>query len=86
MRSRVFGVRTPPNEDNPGGKATLLAALSDDLVKKGIRAGDLVKAIAPLVDGGGGGSPTMAQAGGKNPAKLDEALEAGRKWLAEKLG
>jgi alanyl-tRNA synthetase len=82
----IFGVRTAPNEDNPAGKATLLAALSDDLVKRGLRAGDLVKAIAPLVDGGGGGSPTMAQAGGKNPAKLDEALEAGRNWLAERLG
>jgi alanyl-tRNA synthetase len=68
-----------------GDKATLLAAMSNDLIKKGLKAGDLVKAIAPLVDGGGGGPPTMAQAGGKNPAKLAEALEAGRKWVASKL-
>jgi alanyl-tRNA synthetase len=68
-----------------GGKATLLAAMSSDLIKKGLKAGDLVKAIAPIVEGGGGGPPTMAQAGGKNPAKLAEALEAGRKWVESKL-
>jgi alanyl-tRNA synthetase len=69
-----------------GDRATLLAAMSNDLIKKGLKAGDLVKAVAPLVEGGGGGPPTMAQAGGKNPAKLGEALEAGRKWLESKLG
>ena len=68
-----------------GDRATLLAAMSNDLIKKGLKAGDLVKAVAPLVEGGGGGPPTMAQAGGKNPAKLGEALEAGRKWLESKL-
>ena len=67
------------------GKAVLLAAMTPDLIKKGLKAGDLVKAIAPIVGGGGGGPPTMAQAGGKNPEKLVEALEAGRKWITEKL-
>ncbi|MDX2200229.1 MAG: alanine--tRNA ligase [Phycisphaerae bacterium] len=66
-------------------KVTLLAAMSDDLVKRGVKAGDLVKAIAPLVGGGGGGAPTMAQAGGKDPAKLPEALAAAREWLLGKL-
>src|SRR5262249_5114360 len=68
-----------------GEKATLLAAVTDDLIKKGANAGDWVKAVAPIVDGGGGGPPTMAQAGGKNPAKLGEALEAARKWLTGKI-
>jgi alanyl-tRNA synthetase len=80
----LFGVRVAPVEDEPA-KAILLAAMTPDLIKKGLKAGDLVKAIAPLVSGGGGGPPTMAQAGGKNPEKLAEALAAGRKWLAERL-
>ena len=70
---------------NAGGKAMLLAALSPDLIKQGLKAGDLVKHIAPLVQGGGGGPPTMAQAGGKDPAKLHDALHAGRAWIEERL-
>ena len=66
-------------------KATLLAAFSDDLIKRGLKAGDLVKAIAPLVGGGGGGPPTLAQAGGKNPEKLEEALKAGHDWMVTRL-
>jgi alanyl-tRNA synthetase len=67
------------------GKATLLAGVTDDLVKKGLKAGDIVKEIAPIVDGGGGGRPQMAQAGGKNPAKIDEALAKAEKLIKEKL-
>lgn len=79
-----FGVRVAGDEKNPG-KALLLAAMSDDLIKRGLKAGDLVKAVAPLVDGGGGGPPTLAQAGGKNPGRLDEALAAAREWILGKL-
>ncbi|MFN0136907.1 MAG: alanine--tRNA ligase [Phycisphaerae bacterium] len=68
-----------------GEKAMLLAAVTDDLVKRGVKAGDWIKAIAPIVEGGGGGPPTMAQAGGKNPAKLGEALKAAAEWVAAKL-
>jgi alanyl-tRNA synthetase len=68
-----------------GDKATLLAAVTDDLIKRGVKAGEWIKAVAPLVEGGGGGPPTMAQAGGRNPAKLDEALAAGRTWIEERL-
>jgi alanyl-tRNA synthetase len=57
-----------------GDKATLIAAVTDDLVTKGLKAGDIVKQTAPIIDGGGGGRPQMAQAGGKNPAKIPEAL------------
>jgi alanyl-tRNA synthetase len=67
------------------GNATLLAGVTDDLVKKGLKAGDIVKQIAPLIDGGGGGRPQMAQAGGKNPEKIDEALTRAAELIKEKL-
>ncbi|MCL5280935.1 MAG: alanine--tRNA ligase [Planctomycetes bacterium] len=66
------------------GKVTLLAGVTDDLIKK-LKAGDIVKTIAPIVDGGGGGKPQMAQAGGKNPAKIDDALAEATKLVKEKL-
>ncbi|HHZ20268.1 MAG TPA: alanine--tRNA ligase [Firmicutes bacterium] len=66
------------------GKVNLVAGVTADLTGK-IKAGELVKQVAPLVEGGGGGRPDMAQAGGKNPAKLDEALDAGRAWIQSKL-
>jgi len=55
------------------GKVTLVATVSKDLGKR-VHAGNLIKQIAPLVGGGGGGRPDFAQAGGKDPARLDEAL------------
>lgn len=58
-----------------GEKVHLVAGVSKDLVSKGLHAGNIIKEIAPLVGGGGGGRPDMAQAGGKNPAGLDQALE-----------
>ena len=67
------------------GKATLLAAATDDLVKRGLKAGDIVKEIAPLIDGGGGGRPEMAQAGGKNPKKIGDALARAGELIEEKL-
>ncbi len=57
------------------GKPIIIASVSEDLVKKGIHAGTLVKQIAMVIDGSGGGKPNLAQAGGKNPGKLAEALE-----------
>jgi alanyl-tRNA synthetase len=68
------------------GKVMLLAGVTDDLIGKGVKAGDLVKAIAPIVDGGGGGKPQMAQAGGKNPAKIDEALAKAAELIKTRLG
>jgi alanyl-tRNA synthetase len=68
------------------GNATLLAGVTDDLVKNGLNAADLVKEIAPLIDGGGGGRPQMAQAGGKNPEKIDDALAKAAEIIKEKLG
>ena len=57
-----------------GGKVNLLATVTDGAQKRGAHAGNLIKAIAGLVGGGGGGRPNMAQAGGKNPAGIDDAL------------
>ena len=57
------------------GKVNLMATATEAAQKKGVHAGNLIKAIAGLVGGGGGGRPNMAQAGGKNPAGVDEALK-----------
>jgi alanyl-tRNA synthetase len=67
------------------GKVQLIAAVTDDLVKKGVHAGKLVGQVAKVIGGGGGGKPTMAQAGGKEPAKLPEALDLARKLVREHL-
>ena len=58
------------------GKVNLMVAATDDVVAKGAHAGNIIKAAAPKVGGGGGGRPNMAQAGGKNPEKAGEAIEA----------
>ena len=57
------------------GKVALLAMVTDDLVQKGYNAGNIIKAIAPIVGGKGGGKKTMAQAGGSKVDKLNQALE-----------
>jgi alanyl-tRNA synthetase len=68
------------------GKVGLLAAVTEDLVPKGVHAGKLIGQVAKVVGGGGGGKPTMAQAGGKEPAKLGEALQVAKKLVEEQLG
>ncbi|MFH1006744.1 MAG: alanine--tRNA ligase [Candidatus Latescibacterota bacterium] len=68
-------------------KVSLIAVVTDDLIRdKGFRAGDLVKEVAQVVGGSGGGKPHMAQAGGKHPEKLDEALGKLREIVARQLG
>ena len=56
-------------------KVSLLVAVTDDLKGK-LHAGRLVKQLAPIIGGGGGGRPDMAEAGGRDPSRLDEALQA----------
>lgn len=63
------------------GKANLLVAVSDDKTKEGLKAGDLIKAIVPAINGGGGGRPNLAQAGGKNPAGIKDALDQAKNYL-----
>ncbi|QJW94437.1 alanine--tRNA ligase [Frigoriglobus tundricola] len=68
------------------GNASIIAAVTPDLVKRGLKAGDVVKQVAPVIGGGGGGKPDMAQAGGKEPAKLPEALQKAERLGKELLG
>ena len=65
------------------GKVNLIVAASPEANAAGIKAGDLIKAIAPRVGGGGGGRPDMAQAGGKNPAGIPDAFAAVADFLAQ---
>ena len=67
-------------------KVTLVAGVSKDLQQQGAHAGNWVKPVAQTLGGGGGGRPDMAQAGGKQPAKLPEALQVAKKTIAEMLG
>jgi alanyl-tRNA synthetase len=62
----------------------LVASTSTDLAKR-IHAGNIIKEVAPIVGGGGGGRPDFAQAGGKNPARTDEALAEVKKIVSAKL-
>jgi alanyl-tRNA synthetase len=64
------------------GKVNMLAAIGETALDNGIKAGDLIKEIAPLVGGGGGGRPEMAQAGGKNPEGIPSAFDQAEEWLA----
>ncbi len=57
-----------------GDKVNLVAVVSKDLLAKGVHAGQLIRAVAREVGGDGGGRPDMAQAGGKDPARLEQAL------------
>jgi len=67
------------------GKAGLVALVSADVVQRGVSAGSIIREIAPIVGGGGGGRDDMAQAGGKDPAKLEEALAAARAAIEREL-
>ncbi|CCY59172.1 alanine--tRNA ligase [Clostridium sp. CAG:632] len=67
------------------GKVNLIVMATDQAMKQGAHAGNLIKAIAPCVGGGGGGRPNMAQAGGKNPSGIQEALAKAKEVLTEQL-
>jgi alanyl-tRNA synthetase len=69
----------------PENKPLIIAAITDDLVKRGLNAGELVKLVAQVVGGSGGGRPTLAQAGGKDSAKLPEALARVSEYVETKL-
>jgi alanyl-tRNA synthetase len=66
-------------------KVTLVAGVSRDLVDKGVNAGAWVRDVAPVVGGGGGGKPDMAQAGGKIPSNVPDALVKAREVIAGQL-
>ncbi|URL61609.1 alanine--tRNA ligase [uncultured bacterium] len=65
------------------GKANLIVAVDNAHAKNGLKAGDMIKSVAKKIQGGGGGRPNMAQAGGKNPAGLPDAMKAAKQWLSD---
>ena len=75
MRDKVGGVVVLAAVMD-GGKISILTMATKDAIAKGAHAGNIVKAVAKVCGGGGGGRPDMAQAGGKDVSKVDEALEA----------
>lgn len=76
----VIVLATENEEDQ---KVYLLAAITEDLNKKGMKAGDLVSVLGRIVGGGGGGQPNLATAGGRFPEKTEEAFEAAKDWVKE---
>lgn len=68
------------------GRPLFVAAVSDDLVKRGLKAGDLVGLMGKLTGGGGGGRPNLAQAGGRDAGKVNEALQAAEAAVRQRLG
>ena len=66
---------------NGTDEAALLVSVTEDLVARGIKAGDVVQKVAPVIGGSGGGRPNMAQAGGKEPGKLAEALDKAKQLV-----
>ena len=70
---------------NVDGKVNLMATATDAAMKAGAHAGNLIKEIAKLVGGGGGGRPNMAQAGGKDPAGIDAAIAKAKEVAAAQL-
>jgi alanyl-tRNA synthetase len=68
------------------GKAGLVVLASKDVVARGFSAGEVIREVAPIIGGGGGGRDDMAQAGGRHPEKLDEAIEAAGAAVKQRLG
>ncbi|HZD55486.1 MAG TPA: alanine--tRNA ligase [Anaerolineales bacterium] len=67
------------------GSPLLVAAVTEDLVNRGLHAGELIQSVAQPLGGGGGGRPTFAQAGGRDASRLDEALASVRGWVEDHL-
>ena len=68
-----------------GDKATFLAVCGKDAVAKGVKAGDIIKSIAPIIGGKGGGKPDSAMGGGSDLLKVDDALAAVDDYVASKV-
>jgi alanyl-tRNA synthetase len=68
------------------GKSTLIAAVTKDLVARGLHAAELVKQAAEVLEGSGGGKPELAQAGGVDNGRVAEALAKAEPWVKEKIG
>jgi len=67
--------------DAESGKVYLMAAVTDDLIETGLKAGALVSTLGQIVGGGGGGQPNLATAGGRFPDKVEEAFREAAEWI-----
>ena len=67
------------------GRVALVASFSNGVVERGISAADVIREAAQVIGGGGGGRDNVAQAGGRDPSKLDEALATARQAIEAKL-
>ncbi len=91
VKDAIYALRTANPEvaivlgSREGGKPMLAVAVGDALVAKGVKAGDVVRNAAKEMQGGGGGQPFYATAGGKNPEGLDKAIEVAVSLINEKL-
>ena len=83
LRARMEAPGAAVLAGDKDGKPIIMAAGTDEAVAAGFNAGAIIKAVAPAVKGGGGGKPTMAQAGGKDVAGIPAALEQAREILAK---
>ena len=84
-RLRKLGVAFVFLAANAGGRPAFVAAASEDVITRGLRADEVVRAAATLAGGGGGGRPNFAQAGGKDASQIDAAVEVARKAVLERL-
>lgn len=83
QKQKTESVIVIASSDTETGKVFLMAAITDDLVKKGLKAGALVSELGKIVGGGGGGQPGLATAGGRFPEKIDEAFKAAESWIKD---
>ncbi len=86
VQSKLGGAAAVALGGAEGSKVALIVLVSKDAVERGLSAAAVVREAAPIVGGGGGGRDDMAQAGGKDPGKLDEALAAARAALEQAAG
>ncbi len=86
VQSTLGGGGTVVLGGSSGEKVALVALVGKESVAKGVSAASIVREAAPLVGGGGGGRDDMAQAGGRDPAKLDDALATARAQLEREAG
>ncbi|TZE83489.1 alanine--tRNA ligase [Calorimonas adulescens] len=67
------------------GKVNLVASVTQDIIEKGLKAGEIIKEVSAILNGSGGGRPDMAQGGGKDSSRLDEAFLACRRYIEDKM-
>jgi len=73
------------SEDEEQGKVYIMAAVTDDLIHKGVKAGNMVSQLGRIVGGGGGGQPNLATAGGRFPEKIDEAFKKAEELIQAEI-